>query len=522
LTLPFNPFTGDYDHPPDGRPYGIDALNQILGDLGDYGKIKAIIGQQSAVDCWANYLCGVERCEYGTDGTWGPVSLGKDWLSYYRTLFEETPFYWATGMQSQITFNFHINGAICQVHQFKGDQKQRRWCSKTSQEDAAFNVNWLLSSDELADVRALSFIMIKDKFLKVMPHAPIFIKNDVDWRQFSIPGQITPRCPVDLKEARAIEAMKGTGSQLYGMWMDYTSAMLNYLKIFQQENENLIICSDNKTKDMVKQQYHESGVVLTHQKILDIASYLADKDNWQFEGSEQYGPSEIFTVTRPPDWVKLTYDSENEFYTLAEAWWILLYAMFMIATHDGLTTIPDLFLRPVIGPCEPSICPKTYGNGLPAEDTPFSINVWWQHDEYEGDAITFAELKNLARGLFPNAKTNQPVGPFYLSDRRVNLPKVLWCTHLNNDSGDPVVANAAELLYILAKMLDNWRLNSTSPDDVQFMPSHVLPKLYPVLCKNAASPLLNLFQTDLYGQAAWLVIGQRWTVKPAVLKPEYR
>jgi len=437
-------------------------------------------------------------------------------------LFEETPFCWLVGLQCQITYRNAVNPTVSQVHLFEADQKQRNWSIKTPLDDTTFNLDWLMSSDELANVRALTFIMIKDKFLKDSPMNAIFLSNnrDIDWRHNRILGQITPYRPLSLAQSRLIDAMVGTEEQLYGLWQTYMQDMIDYLADIQKNNENVIICSDAQTKNFVKQQYHDTVTTLTHEKIIDIAEFLANKvANWQVSGSEYYGGDE-FLVTRPPDWVKLTYDSENEFYTLAEAWWIMLYALYLIATNDGLTDIPDITLQPVIGPCEPYICYVIEKAGLPQPDTAESINVWWQHDEFSSVNIKFKDVKKAVRGLFPQAKTNMLVGPIYPSDRRVYLPKVRAFWPLVDENGNTVTANAAEILYVLAQMLVNWEADKETPDPVVFLPSHVLPKMYPVFCRDGVKD--NPFLTDIWGQTEWFNIGQRWTLKPAVLKPEYR
>jgi hypothetical protein len=121
MTRPFNPLTGDYDLDIDDRAFGIDIVNQIFGDLGDDGKIKAIIGGHQFCTSWASYLCGVERYEYGASCPLGPSKMGDRWLEIYQNQFEETPFCWLAGLQCQITYPYYTNNAICQTHFFKAD-----------------------------------------------------------------------------------------------------------------------------------------------------------------------------------------------------------------------------------------------------------------------------------------------------------------------------------------------------------------------------------------------------------------
>jgi len=524
LTIPFNPFTGIYEKIENltREPFGIDAAHEYLGNLGDDGQVKAVINGQTAVSCWANYLCGAERLEYGGSCPFSPALLSRNWLSKYTNLFNETPFCWLFGLQCIIPYRANPNPAVNQTHLYQADQKPRNWCSKTPLEDTTFNIEWLLSSDELEDLRAGTFLMIKDKFLKDSSMNPIFASNtkDIDWRHYSIPGQVTPSRPQNLAESHLIDEMKGTDSQLYGMWKTYTQDMFDYLLSIKRNNANVEIFSDATSKKMVVQQYHDAIIQIPHEKIIDIATFIANKvANWQIGVSEYYGAEE-FLVNRPPDFVKLTYDSENEFYTLAEAWWILLYAWYLIATNDGLTTIPDITLQPVIGPCEPNLCPQITGEGLPSIDSAESINVWWQHDAFSGFNIKFKDVKKAVIGLFPQAQTNKPVGPIYPSDRRVTLPKVRAFWPLLDENGNTVTANAAEVLYVLAQMLLNWIDDKETPDPVGFLPSHVLPKMFFDFCQDGSKE--NPFGTDIDGQANWFNIGQRWTLKPAVLKPEYR
>jgi hypothetical protein len=523
LTVPFNPFTGIFEDALalEGQKFGIDAVHEYLGNLGDR-QVKAVINAQDLVACWANYLCGAERMEYAGSCPLGPDRLNIDWLSVYTNKFGSTPFCWLAGLQCIIPFKNAPNPIVNHEHITDADQGQRNWCSKTPVENATFAVEWLLTNGDVASVRAGTFLACKDmEFFKDRSLKPIFesFNKDVDWRRFSIPTQVTPRRPLNLTESRMIDEMQGTELQLYGLWQTYMTTLFTYLQGIKNNNENVEIFSDATSKNMVQQQYHETVIALPNEKIINIAEYLANKvANWQIDGEETYGT--LFLVNRPPDFVKLTYDSEDEYYTLAEAWWIMLYALYLIATNDGLTVIPDITLRPVIGPCQPDFCPPTTGTGLPNPDLPETINVWWQHDEYSAFSIKFKDVKKAVRGLFPQAKTNKLVGPTYPDDIRVDMAKVIWRWPLLDENENTVHANAAELLYVMAKMLVNWDTDKITPDPVAFLPSHVLPKMFVDYCSDGIKE--NPFGTDILGQATWFNIGQRWTLKPAVLKPEYR
>jgi hypothetical protein len=521
LTEPFNPFTGVYEDlsSAGGEPYGIDAAHQYIGDLGELGQVKAVINGQSNSSCWANYLCGVERHEYAGSINLSPDRLDEGWLSLYSDLFNEVPFFWLAGLQCIIPFRNAPNVGINHQHLTDADQGQRNWESKTPLERATFAIDWLMNSDELEFVRVGTFLVGKDMYFdKDWAASAIgdFFNKDVDWRHCKIPGTVTPYKPQNLSEARHIDAMMGTDTQLYGKWKEYMQELFEYLNTIRRTYANVELFSDATSRKMIKQQYHGEVITLSHEKVIDMSEYLANKTaNWQI--NEDEWDDTVHLVTRPPDFVKLTYDSVNEFYTLAEAWWIMLRALYLIATNEGLTTLPDIQMKPVVGPCQPDFCPTTNNENLPT-DSPVRVNVWWQHNEYNNKVLEFSAIKNAVLGLFPNAVTD-PIGPTYPTDRQVRLPKVLTPWTLLDDNGDPVLANAAEWLYILAQALVNWDTNKTTPADVNFLPSHVLPKLFYVYCQHAQ--VQNPFGTDVDSQNRWFDLGQRWTLKPAVLKPEY-
>jgi hypothetical protein len=144
------------------------------------------------------------------------------------------------------------------------------------------------------------------------------------------------------------------------------------------------------------------------------------------------------------------------------------------------------------------------------------VFIWWQNNSELPTVITAQEIINQANTLFNKAKT-ELIGPTYPTDRRRSLRKVVTFWNINDENGYTIKSNAAEMLYLMAKTLDH-HFNPTHPDSFDFLPSHVLPKGYFKFLRNGRFKLI--FGES--NQLNWLDLGQRWTLKPAVLNEAYR
>jgi len=159
LTERFHPFTGEMEPlARAGKCYGMDAANYYIGDLGQDGRVSGVINWESAVDWWAARICGTERGEYAGPSPFHPDMLEipgnpldlPDWLSCYRSDFDETPFYWFCGLQTFLPFKFPANaadaGPISVGFQFTpciDDTSQKLWSTLTHAEKFAFIMDWI-------------------------------------------------------------------------------------------------------------------------------------------------------------------------------------------------------------------------------------------------------------------------------------------------------------------------------------------------------------------------------------------
>ena len=136
----------------------------------------------------------------------------------------------------------------------------------------------------------------------------------------------------------------------------------------------------------------------------------------------------------------------------------------------------------------------------------------------EGHQFQFAYIKKSANILYPNSFSIDKLGPAYtppdisLSDRREYRKRVRANWAVYDMNGVKVQANAAELLWLMAKGLYNYF--HSIPDNVTYLPSHVLPKHFNKLNQVRVYPMNN--------QSNWFDLTQLWTMKPAVLTPDYR
>ena len=87
-----------------------------------------------------------------------------------------------------------------------------------------------------------------------------------------------------------------------------------------------------------------------------------------------------------------------------------------------------------------------------------------------------------------------------------------------DDLGNPVDLNAAEILYLLAKALAYHFDSVNEPETFEMLPSHVLPVGYYKFLRLGRFKLIF----GLENQLNWLDLGQRWTLKPAILNEAYR
>jgi hypothetical protein len=526
ITDRYHPLTGIPD--PDNRQdrcYGIDAVHEYLGNLGEDGKVTAAVNQEALVNWWAYRLCGVERGGYTGDNTFGPKNcfddpgnpLGlPDWFSSYTDDFDETPFYWLCGLQTFIDFRSPVRdddepyGAFScgwQKMPLVDDTTQKIWAYLTPAESFAFIMDWINGTgNPLHDYRVGAYIMSKEckahRTDALAPAGSYFVPN---WRKYRIDTDKVPYKPTNLIEARLVPDMEGSMSAEYGKWRALFEEFLSDMVDYAGDNQNVIFFNDRESKDMVVQQY-DGSVSVDQARVRLIANYLQDKDNWQMEVDEWGDGNE---VNRPPNNVKITINDETEYYSLSEAWWYMTAALNDIA--NGQTTITTRTLEPIVGPYEPANIKYDLENS-------YLISEWAQHGDFAGKEIDFAYIRKIAPALYANAYTLSLVGPEYTptaigSDRRVFLKKVVSFWPLYANDGTKLVANAGEMLYILAKALYNWFTQQT-PDPVEFFPTHVLPKYFYKMNQVGVYPITN--------QPNWFDITQMWTMKPAVLTSEYR
>jgi len=181
ITDRFNPWTGDWEKGNrQGRCYGIDATHFYLGDLGEDGRVSAVVNMENAINWIAYKLCGVERGEFAGPNPFGPQILEipdnplqlPDWLDSYKDDFAETPFYWFCGLQTFLPFKFPVMdedepyGAFSvgwQKMPIVDDTSQKVWAYPTPAERFAFIMDWINgTSNELENVRVGAYFMSKN------------------------------------------------------------------------------------------------------------------------------------------------------------------------------------------------------------------------------------------------------------------------------------------------------------------------------------------------------------------------
>jgi hypothetical protein len=287
-------------------------------------------------------------------------------------------------------------------------------------------------------------------------------------------------------------------------------------------DEDIVLFSDREAKDMVVQQYALTNppVTMDENRLKAIVDYLINIDDpettpWQRDFNEW--DVEGVNVTRPPDYIKITIDEEDEFCTLAEAYWHMLSALNDLA--KGEEEIEYKTLEPTVGPCEPSVYPETIVDSVAENDSVYRVFKWWQHDQTPLPSFSYQTLLKQIPTLFNISRTDILVGPTYPDDSRqkyLRKVKALWT--LKDDLGHDVDLNAAEILYLLAKSLAYYYDSENQPETFDLFPSHILPIGYRKSLYNGRFKLI--FGAE--NQLNWLDLGQRWTLKPAVLQESYR
>jgi len=542
LTEAFDPFDGHplpYD--PEKR-YGIDAVHAYLMRVGDPPvQHKVVICKSSLVNWVAAWLCGVERGEFGGPCPFGPNTLPQDltaghnpediWLESYVNDFAETPFYWICGLLTFIpikNMGEHDSGdpnkdsEVTNLDEVRYDDNQVNWCFKTMVERATWLTDYLKNQSPIAAKRIGAFITSKDC------HA-----TKTDWLvAFENPGLIVPHyekfCipegshskPANIDEAHLADSEMGDDNGVYGAWKTEFEAWLDYIEDEWFDDEDIILFSDREAKAMVVQQYDpDNPITVDEDRVKAIVDYLIninpETSPWQIGLNEWQVP--FINVTRPPNYVKITIDEEIEYYSLSEAYWHILSALNDIANEEEAINYKEL--EPVLGPCEPSICPKATTPFLDEEDSVYRVLVWWQHNYDPLPSFSYQNILKQVPALFEVSKSEE-IGPIFPdSSRRKILGKVKALWVLVDDLGNKVELNAAELLYLLALTLNHYYHPETS-DIFETLPSHVLPKGYYTFLLNGR--FKNIFGSEIENQLNWLDIGQRWSMKPAILQESFR
>jgi hypothetical protein len=175
-------------------------------------------------------------------------------------------------------------------------------------------------------------------------------------------------------------------------------------------------------------------------------------------------------------------------------------------------------LEPVLGPSEPSTCPETTVAGIDEEDSVYRVFVWWQHDMDVMPNFSYETLLAQIPALYQASFTGL-VGPtFPDTSRQKRLRKVRAFWTLTDDLGNAVELNAAEILYLLSKTLAYYYDSENQPETFQHLASHILPIGYRKFLVNGRFKLI--FGED--NQLNWFDIGQRWTLKPAIIEEAYK
>jgi len=527
ITDRFNPWTGQIENSDEQRQnrcYGIDAAHEYIGNLGEEGRVSAVVNWESAINWIAYRLCGVERGEYAGPCPFGPRVLEipdnplglPDWLSSYQDDFAETPFYWFCGLQTFLPFKPPVEdeysdepyGAFSvgwQKMPIIDDTSQKVWAYLTPAERFAFIMDWINgpSGSQLVDVRVGAYLMSKNVKAPRFPDWYATAQFCPNFRKYRIGNTGVPHQPNNLAEARLVPLMVDDDYAAYGKFKALFREFLDDMVDYADNHPNVIFFNDRESKDMVVQQY-DGTVSLDQDRIHAISEYLSDQDNWQIDLDEWDDDN---LVTRPPNNVRIVVNDQVEYYSLSEAWWYMLMAIKDIA--DGQQNIATRDLDPVLGPYDPPSVELSQENS-------YLVQEWAQHNN--SCSISFDYLKKMAQILAPNCWTNIEVGPAYTpseigTDRQKYLKKVIGIWSVTDTDGVRRECNAAELLYLMAKGLYNW-FNHITPNEISFIPSHVLPKYFYKMNLAHCYPL-NC-------RSNWLDITQMWTMKPAVLQPDYR
>jgi hypothetical protein len=293
-------------------------------------------------------------------------------------------------------------------------------------------------------------------------------------------------------------------------------AWLDYIAQYWMTDSVIVLFSDREAKEMVVQQYDpDNPITVDEDRVKAIVDVLKNPDNWNNE--EEWQVTDLF-VRRPPDYVKITIDEEDEYYSLSEAYWHMLSALNDIANEE--VTIDYKTLEFVLGPSEPNTCPETTIAGIDEEDSVYRVFIWWQHDKDVMPDFSYEAILAQMPALYQASFTGL-VGPtFPDTSRQKRLRKVRAFWTLTDDIGNAVELNAAEILYLLAKTLAYYYDSEHQPDTFQHLPSHVLPKGFRKFLVNGRFKLI--FGDSNATQLNWLDLGQRWTLKPAVLNESFR
>jgi hypothetical protein len=545
MTGPYNPLTGEAAPITPGTLYGIDAAHEYLMKIEDPpAQHRAIIRKQSLVNWIAAWLCGVERGEFGGPCPFGPNTLPQNltestlenpqnpedtWLESYVNDFLETPFYWICGLQTFIPIKNlgeyddgdpKTDSEQTNLDEVRFDENGVAWCYFTMVEKAQWLLNYLKNTEEgpIGAKRVGANITSKDCHCKKADWTIALQGCTNSWPHYercNIP-EGEHRKPENLYEA-SLKAEYLADSEVDGVfksWRAEFEAWLDYIAQYWMTDEDIVLFSDREAKDMVAQQYDltNSPVTVDDDRLQAIVDYLVNQSNWiETNEWEVLGVN----VMRPKDYVTITIDEEDEYYSLSEAYWHILSALNDLA--DGVA-IDHKDLEPVIGPCEPNICSATSVDAVTEEDSVYRVFVWWQHDQTPLPSFSYQIILKQVPALFKVSATEK-VGPTYPDDsRQKNLRKVKALWTLKDDLGHDVDLNAAEILYLLAKALAYHYNSVNQPETFDMLPSHVLPYGYYKFLLNGRFKLI--FGEE--NQLNWFDIGQRWTLKPAVLQQSYR
>jgi hypothetical protein len=537
-TEAYDPFTGEKLLNDDDYRYGIDAAHEYLMKVGHPTAVqhKVVICKSSLVNWIAAWLCGVERGEFGGPCPFGPNTLPQDldknndpekiWLDSYVDDFAETPFFWICGLLTFIpikNLGEHDTGvpnkdsAITNLDEVRIDDNQQSWCFPTMVERAQWLINYLKNVSPIAAKRIGAFITSKDCHAKKSDWLVAFEepgRKVPHYEKFNIPSG-THIKPSTLAEAHLASSEMGDENGVYGAWKAQFEAFLDYIEDVWFDDPDIILFSDREAKDMVVQQYDHTNPPITvdEDRLKAIVDYLINANNWNNELEWQV---EDVSVRRPPDYVKITIDEEYEYYSLSEAYFHMLSALNDIANEEE--TINYKALEPVLGPCEPSVCPVTTVDSIDEDDSVYRVFVWWQHDMEIMPDFSYETILAQMPALF-QASFTELIGPnFPDTSRQKRLRKVISLWDLTDDLNHGVKLNAAEIMYLLAKTLAYYYDSEHQPETYQHLPSHILPKSYYKFLSNGRFKLIF----GEINQLNWLDLGQRWTLKPAILQEAYK